>query len=556
MGRLRKTLRKLRRRLTRSLLADTPWTSMSEQPPDDRHGYDGTRNATVPEPTVAAFAPNQRTGTQRGTRASVLIHQKSPLLAATPPQVTRALAYSHPFILPLNHLAGLLSWTTGDPWESFLLVAAFWFTVLYGDDVLRWAGPVVVVVVLIAGMYSRRYSPLSSTSWNGEKKKHKRSDSESQQRKSLDEILLTLQVFTNRCDVLLDPFLRLTEFLSTQSTATSATTRPALTSMFIRLLAITPVWVLLTLPPLRIITTQRVLLTLGTIGMTWHSRPSRASRSILWRSRAVRYIASVATGLNLPSPSLDKGKAPSPLPPRTPAALANALRSKGANPGVRFTFAIYENQRRWVLLGFTANTFLNERQAWTDEHLNSVPEKENFELPETDNETTKWRWVEGSEWKVDPAWTDDAQITKGVRDKEGWTYYDNKWAYGSKIDDWSKWTRRRRWVRDAELVEVPPEELAAPEEADSQSIAGTEMADGDSISTAVKKKGWFGKRRLTNEKVRVVDKSDIASMTGSGDTGKSSRSRDDPGEDLHTPLRYRETQWDRSIGDGLAEGLS
>jgi hypothetical protein len=231
------------------------------------------------------------------------------------------------------------------------------------------------------------------------------------------------------------------------------------------------------------------------------------------------------------------------------------LRSKGESPGVRFTFAIYENQRRWVLLGFTANTFLNERQAWTDEHLNTVSDKDNFELPDTDNETTKWHWVEGSEWRIDPAWTDDAQITKGARDKEGWTYYDNKWSFGSKIDDWSKWTRRRRWVRDAELVEVPAEQLAAAE-ADPQSILGTDFVDGDSISTAVKKKGWFGKRRLTNEKVRVVDKSDIASMTGSGDTGNTSRSRDDPGEDLHTPLRYRETQWDRSIGDGLAEGLS
>lgn len=209
-----------------------------------------------------------------------------------------------------------------------------------------------------------------------------------------------------------------------------------------------------------------------------------------------------------------------------------------------------------MLLGFTANTFLNERQPWTDEHLNTVPEKNSFELPETNNEITKWRWVEGSEWRVDPAWTDDAQISKGARDKEGWTYYDNKWSGGSKIDDWSKWTRRRRWVRDAELVESPVEELVEVAEPDTQPLAGNDLVDGESISTAVRKKGWFGKRRLTNEKVRVVDKSDIVSMTGSGDTGNTSRSRDDPNDDLHTPLRYRETQWDRSIGDGLAEMLS
>lgn len=529
---------------------------MSERVSEDRRANDGSRrDNSVPEPTIAAFSPNQQTQRKRN-HASVLIHQKSPLLAATPPQVTRVLAYSHPFILPLNHLAGLLSWTTPDPWESFLLVAGFWFTVLYSDDVLRYAGPIVVIVVLMAGMYGRRYSPLSSTMWSGEKRKRNRADSESERRKSLDEILDTLEIFTHRCDVLLDPFLKLTEFLSTQTTATSATTRPALTSMFLRLLAVTPVWIILTLPPWRIITLKRVLLVLGTIGMTWHSRPARASRSILWRSRTVRYAASITTGLRYPEP-VPQDKVPPPLPPRAPAALANALKRKGANPGVRFTFSIFENQRRWVMLGYTSNVLPHERQPWTDEHLNQVPDKDNFRLPETDFATTRWRWVPDSEWKIDVTWSDDHTSAKGSRDKEGWTYYDNAWHGGSRMDDWGKWTRRRRWIRDAELVEITPEELAAQQaaESDTQSIANSDYQDGDSITTAVKKKGWFGKRRLTNEKVRMADKAEIASMSGSGDTGSTTRTRDDPEDDVLAPYRYRETQWDRSIGDGLAEGL-
>ncbi|KAF7191976.1 Peroxisomal membrane protein PEX30, partial [Pseudocercospora fuligena] len=552
---------------------DVPLTiPMSERRADERVAYDGARDNSVPEPTVAAFSPNQQTPRKRN-QASVLIHQKSPLLAATPPQVTRVLAYSHPFILPLSHLAGLLSWTTGDPWESFLLVAGFWFTVLYSDDVLRYAGPVVVMMVLMAGMYGRRYSPLSSTTWSGEKKKRSRADSESERRKSLDEILDTLEIFTHRCDVLLDPFLRLTEFLSTQTTAMSASTRPALTSMFLRLLALTPFWIILTLPPWRIITLQRVLLVLGTIGMTWHSRPARASRSILWRSRVVRQASSIITGLRFPDASSSSKTAP-PLPPRAPAALAKALQRKGEKPGVRFTFAIYENQRRWVLLGYTSNLLPNERQAWTDEHLNTVPEKESFPLPETDFESTRWRWVPESEWRVDPSWTDDSAGAKGRGDREGWTYYDNKWHGGSKIDDWGKWTRRRRWIRDAELVEISPEEIAAEKEkaeqekekentpslkeADAQSVTFSDIQDGDSVSTAIKKKGWFGKRRMTNEKVRQVDKAEIASMSGSNDTGtsKRSRERDSPEDDVHTPYRYREREFDRSWGDGLAEGLS
>src|SRR6202020_1246092 len=91
----------------------------------------------------------------------------------TPPSITRALAYSHPFLLPLNKLVGLITWTTGDPWQSFLLVATFWAVVLYSDAVILWAGPILVVIGLILGMYGRRYSPLSSTSTTGEKHQRK-----------------------------------------------------------------------------------------------------------------------------------------------------------------------------------------------------------------------------------------------------------------------------------------------------------------------------------------------------------------------------------------------
>src|SRR5689334_5484519 len=106
----------------------------------------------APNPTYASFSPATLSSTAPSAtsaakrRSTILVHQKSPLLLATPPQITRALAYSHPFLLPLNKLVGLLTWTTGDPWESFLLVAVFWASVLYGDVVVRLAGPVVLVL--------------------------------------------------------------------------------------------------------------------------------------------------------------------------------------------------------------------------------------------------------------------------------------------------------------------------------------------------------------------------------------------------------------------------
>lgn len=458
--------------------------------------------AAEPKPTYASFSPATLSSSQPVSAAkrlsTILVHQKSPLLLATPPQVTRALAYSHPFLLPLNKLAGLLSWTTKDPWESFLLVAVFWAIVLYGDVVVRFAGPVVLVLIVILGMYGRRFSPLSSSGWSedggagggnapksskGKGKKasadnvgptaanaaaaavggqHKRAGSEAtntKHQKTLDEIVETLKELTARCNILMEPLLELTDFLSTQRTATSATTRPALTTLFVRILMCTPFWVALTFPPFRIISTRRVVLVFGTIVLTWHARVVKAGRTILWRSASVRKFAALITGLEIALPEKvkkDKNKAnehptfekepskskdaPSSVRAQAQSELTKAIRrARGAtDAGVRFTFIIYENQRRWVGLGWTNSLFAYERAAWTDEHNNPVPPKDKFELPGVDDDgSMRWRWVPGSRWRVDGV--SDESATGGTSGsaeaewnydgetgKNGWIFYDNK----------------------------------------------------------------------------------------------------------------------------------
>ncbi|KAK0743033.1 integral peroxisomal membrane peroxin-domain-containing protein [Schizothecium vesticola] len=499
-------------------------------------------------PTYAAFSPatlNSATPSAASAaqrRSTILVHQKSPLLLATPPQITRALAYSHPFLLPLNRLVGLLTWTTADPWESFLLVALFWASVLYGDTVVRLAGPVVLVLILIAGMYGRRFSPLSSSGHSepgqgtsdgttqatdaksaaaakkaaktknlsvdglpdkngkatggggaapaGGHKRNQGSISEvtnTRHQKTLDEIVETLKEFTARCNIMLEPLLELTDFLSTQRTPTSATTRPALTTLFVRILLCTPFWFLLTLPPMRIITTRRVILLFGTLALTWHARVMRVARVILWRSASLRRLMALITGLQFEEPI--HTPTTSAITTETPATmstessttttststtstattngtlpvrkreseLTKALRRArgGHDAGVRFTFIIYENQRRWVGLGWTTSLFAYERPAWTDEHNNAVPPRDEFELPEVeDGSSMRWQWVEGSRWRVDGV-PDEAVDYDGAAGRTGWVYYDNKWQNGRRGQDgWGRWTRRRKWFRDAELVEA------------------------------------------------------------------------------------------------------
>ncbi|PYH93495.1 integral peroxisomal membrane protein, partial [Aspergillus ellipticus CBS 707.79] len=520
-------------------------------------------------PTVAAFSPTTISGSSVTSRqrSSIIVHRKSPLLVATPPQITRALAYSHPFILPLNKLVGLLTWTTGDGWQSFLLVAAFWTLVLYGDVIMLWAGPILVVTGLILGMYWRRYSPLSSRAHLGDKPGHQRAASDifPHHHETLDEIVETLRTFTTRCIILLEPLVELTDFLSTQRTATSATTRPALTTLFFRILFVTPIWVALTLPPLYLITTRRVIMILGTIILTYHSRPARVSRVILWRSLTIRRICSMITGLSFS----DVDKSQSYLMQSHGHAVNIATRRRGDSSGVRFTFVIYENQRRWLGIGWTYSLFPSERTAWTDEHLNAVPAKDEFDLPGVENGNAEWRWVEGSDWHIEGADESNGK-SESKADGGGWVYYDNKWNDGRRgHDGWDRYTRRRKWCRDAELIEItPPAEdtSAGTKSGLSQSLeqekaSGTQdapTADADtesiapSISSKARKRRWFGSTKSVSDKASSISSAPPTSTNNSSvdlgrvkpvtSSGTSASGYTPPGKAASKPISISHTR--------------
>ncbi|KAF8466444.1 integral peroxisomal membrane peroxin-domain-containing protein [Kalaharituber pfeilii] len=425
---------------------DSPLPGPSNGASTSQDSLDGSSgNFSGPNPpTVAQFVP---ASTSPASRSRYQVTQKSPLLVATPPQITRALSQSYPYVRMGNKLMGLLTWTSGDPWESFLLVAVFWAVALYGGVVLRWGGNVVVVVGMALGMFLRRYR-------------------EEATHPSLDEILDTLTSFTARVTIFLEPFHSLTTFLSTTRTPTSATTGPALTALAFRMLAVTPLWLFLTIWPFHIITTKRIVLVAGTAILSWHSRPAKVTRTILWRSLTIRWLCEQLTGLDLSGPALIP--APPPLPPRksggaTPAATPNASTtslalpqtttksSLGAtstgrgtsltgpsSPGVRFTFVIYENQRRWLGIGWNTSLFAYERAPWTDESLEPCPPLEEFTLPETPRGA-------GSSGG---GWTRNGGLMGRMMMGKAWNNGTREGA-----DSWGKYTRRRKWIRNAELVE-------------------------------------------------------------------------------------------------------
>lgn len=302
--------------------------------------------------TTAAFATDEREA-----HSTMIINRRSPLLAATPPVVTRALVHSYGPALAINRMLGLLTWTGDDIAENVLVLVVFWLSVLYGDAVVRY-GAILVIASLGLVMLGRS----------------KKADG-----KSLDEIVDNLNLLTLRFNIVADPII--------------GQCKPRLV---FRACLLLPVWWILTF--FGILTTRRTVLLVGTAILTWHSKSARVTRTLFWRSRTIRRLSGWLLGCH----SSVMAATTDETVMKTPAV-----------PGVRFTFVAYENQRRWIGLGWTHSLLAYERDAWTDERLQSCGSKEEFSLPAVQHGDAVWRWIDGSQWSLDG-------------DDEGWIYYDNK----------------------------------------------------------------------------------------------------------------------------------
>ncbi|KAK9339690.1 integral peroxisomal membrane peroxin-domain-containing protein [Lipomyces starkeyi] len=338
------------------------------------------------------------------------IHQTSPLLAQTPPAVTRALSLAYPYIVAADRAAALLTWTSSDIWASFLVVAAWSGIVLHWETLVQYGGHLLAVGGVAAYVYF-----------------HSAVDKEQQEHPTLDAIIHTLTTLTTRLDMFFLPVTNL-----------SLTTRD-LSRLLFTTLFLSPLYIMLTF---YILTPRIILLLVGVFVLTYHSLPARVTRTILWRSRSARLITFYLTGLDFSRRKRSRSIAL--------VRPSNAHVQNQHADGVRFTYVVYENQRKWLGIGWTANLLAYERTAWTDEFLNECPSPDEFTLPDAEGTGMRWKWVD-NQWRID----------ESNGDEEGWLYYDNTWKKPSKEDAFGKYTRRRRWIRNAELVE--DEELLATE---------------------------------------------------------------------------------------------
>lgn len=399
----------------------------------------GKHTAASQTPTYASFAPS----------ATAIPPHSSPLLSSTPPTVTKALSQAYPFILAADKALGILTWTGPDNWQSFLVVVAWSTIVLYFEVIVKYLGHLVLVGAVALYVYFT-----------------KAVEQDQIEHPTLDAIVHTLSNVVTRLNLFLLPLTSL------------ELTKHDVTRLVFTTLLVSPVYILLTF----FFVTPRTLLLLGGVFMlTYHSLWARVTRSILWRSRTVRLVTFYMTGIDF------SGKR------RVGTSAAQFSRSKEAKAAgtidaatddgkaVRFTYVLYENQRRWLGIGWTANLLAYERSPWTDEFLNEASPPDQFKLPDTEGTGMEWKWVD-STWKLDL--TNDGALVQKTKStlsadpgpNDGFIFYDNLWKRPTAEDSYSKFTRRRRWVRTAELITTTKSQ-------DAPAIPGTSAAGSSKTGT-------------------------------------------------------------------------
>ncbi|SCU87313.1 LAMI_0D05578g1_1 [Lachancea mirantina] len=349
--------------------------------------------------------------------------QSSPLLTSTPPTVSKTLVHLYPYLITVNKALSVITWTNDDIWPSVLMVITYISAVLYIDNLLKYLGHMALVGVLWC------YSMLNDFV-----------EESVREYPTLDDIIHIITCVTAKAELLLSPIAILSG---------NDIKRLLFTTVFL-----SPIYMIFTLfilPP------RRLILVGGVYMLTYHSTWSRVMRRLLWKFKAVRLLAFYITGLDLGGVNKSHGIF---------AAVQNKVMkmSSGKNATddgkpIRFTYVLYENQRRWLGIGWTSNMLSYERAAWTDEFMNEAPPPDQFKLPE-ENMGLSWRWIDRT-WRLDM--TNDGAIqlssnrpktTAQPNSDDGFIFYDNTWKKPSTEDSFSKYTRRRRWIRIAELIKT------------------------------------------------------------------------------------------------------
>lgn len=166
--------------------------------------------------------------------------------------------------------------------------------------------------------------------------------------------------------------------------------------------------------PIAALSVRYVLLIVGCIALTWCSPWATLIRVALWRSALVRHTIFGLVRVLSGSENLCgawRSVKPRRLHGSTSALVKNDRQA--ASHETVFQFEIFENQRWWIGLDWTAALLPNERPSWSDSENNAVAPPPSFTLPSAartrlpssvrpgreDVRVAEWHWVD-LEWRV------------------------------------------------------------------------------------------------------------------------------------------------------------
>ncbi|CAI1597276.1 hypothetical protein SEUBUCD646_0L03700 [Saccharomyces eubayanus] len=350
----------------------------------------------------------------------------SPLLTSTPPTISKALVRLYPYLIIIDDILDVITWTGTNIWSSILMLCLFAGMVLYFETLVKYFGHLAIIAILWG--YSLLDNHIEGTLSSSP---------------TLEDIASLMNRVSLKSDILLSPMVN----LGTQDIQRLLYTTVILSPIYVMI-----TWLLL--PP------RSLMLIMGLFLLSYHSPWSKVARRLLWKFKVIRLLVFYVTGLDLGGINKDQGIfATVQKQVKKLASTENANGVLSNSKPIRFTYVLYENQRRWLGIGWKPSMLSYERTPWTDEFLNEAPSPENFHLPE-ETSSMVWRWVDKT-WRLDM--TNDgaiqvpnskARTAAEPSPDEGFIYYDNTWKKPSKEDSFSKYARRRRWVRTAELIKA------------------------------------------------------------------------------------------------------
>ncbi|KAF3991263.1 hypothetical protein FT663_01712 [Candidozyma haemuli var. vulneris] len=387
------------------------------------------------EVVYAVFEPSEAKLLTTTSQSQLLV--ENPILAS-------ALSNIFPYLLLMDNLLEIVTWTNDDPYQNFLLM------VLYSVLVLYWSSlKLLVLPLLMAASFSSivwRTSTIIQDSKYGEKP-------------TIDEVLQTLHNITVRFDLFFRPAKHL------------RFSRKNYAKFVVSAVLVTPIHAAIATTFL-----SPTVLTwlLGLFFLAYHSPWAYTIRHLLWRSLYIRLIAYYMTGLDIrlsrdqakekshggisrvhsPSATDVEDEQASILPDSTKITdndftIVKKVIASPTQLRQTVRFDILENERRWFGFGWSKLLLPNERASYCYQQSmrpSPDPQDDDFEFPVCEHDLYNYQW----QW-MDDRWELDLEFNKS-RYKTGWVYYDSNWDNPGYRDQSSKYTRTRKWTRRATLL--------------------------------------------------------------------------------------------------------